>query len=812
MNRRAVRFSLASPDADALLDEQMDLYQNGPERAEGEDGTEETDEAERSAQDFSQASSISQGNSLGENEAEEKDLPRVLSVQMHELTNTVSDVVLEQFAPVSLVLTSSDSSTHFRSSVQRELIHQDTVLSIRPSTEFTTAGGMQRILSLQLRNDPHEACEAEEIPTRSGEAEDREDLDRTRSSFGQKLQSSCAVDLHTMPLSVGATGALLSHLTRIETSYDHSEGPDDASGHKTGSSSLRIASIESIVLQNCLSISTESRIALDIFGEEGHASFHTASRKREGLSLFGILDTTRTPLSRPLLRRWLLLPSTEIEVIKSRQAAVSAFTQHRNQPVVQSMGRELKGVKNLPKMMTKLSNGTAKLPDWKAVLTFCYHCTVLRELTHDLLVDERLEIVQKIRSICDRNILNFCADSIALVIDFEESATEARICIKSGFDEELDQWKQLYAGLPDLLNKIAQDIRPDVDPTYSEISVCYFPQLGYLLAVPIVEQHRGNLPSLEGWEFQFSSENAMYFKGEKMRDLDVHLGDIHSFIVEREIEHASSLQEAICEHGAALLQMAELLAELDCLLSLADASGRFEWTRPEVTEDNIIEIYQGRHALQELTVDSFVPNDAYLQAQPRPHSSSVDMDQDPVSAAQNRSLLIVTGSNGSGKSVYLKQIALIVILAHIGSFVPAQGARIGICDQNGAALFAATIRYLLERPGGCPKTIVATHFHALLLEDDLGQGDASIDETTSSGNLQAVSTIATQRRERVEKLQAAERRVRTFLEWDLDALDLDDDGDELQSIGTAATGADIVRSRLREIMEDDMTIAGSREA
>ncbi|KAK0553780.1 hypothetical protein OC845_001070 [Tilletia horrida] len=389
----------------------------------------------------------------------------------------------------------------------------------------------------------------------------------------------------------------------------------------------------------------------------------------------------------------------------------------------------------------------------------------------------------------------------------------------------------------------------------------------------------------------------MYFKGEKMRDLDVHLGDIHSFIVEREIEHASSLQEAICEHGAALLQMAELLAELDCLLSLADASGRFEWTRPEVTEDNIIEIYQGRHALQELTVDSFVPNDAYLQAQPRPHSSSVDMDQDPVSAAQNRSLLIVTGSNGSGKSVYLKQIALIVILAHIGSFVPAQGARIGICDQNGAALFAATIRYLLERPGGCPKTIVATHFHeafhpsmlpdslgfqtahmevmcststsdststakgddlvflfrlapglalnsnaahlariflvpdaivrraeqvselarthnlaALLLEDDLGQGDASIDETTSSGNLQAVSTIATQRRERVEKLQAAERRVRTFLEWDLDALDLDDDGDELQSIGTAATGADIVRSRLREIMEDDMTIAGSREA
>ncbi|KAE8209645.1 hypothetical protein CF327_g6387 [Tilletia walkeri] len=71
--------------------------------------------------------------------------------------------------------------------------------------------------------------------------------------------------------------------------------------------------------------------------------------------------------------------------------------------------------------------------------------------------------------ICDKRALNFCSQNIAGIIDFDESASEARICIKSGYDEELDQWKQLYAGLPDLLNKIAQDIRPDVDQNFTEM-------------------------------------------------------------------------------------------------------------------------------------------------------------------------------------------------------------------------------------------------------------------------------------------------------------------------------------------------------
>ncbi|KAE8220381.1 hypothetical protein CF319_g6078 [Tilletia indica] len=446
------------------------------------------------------------------------------------------------------------------------------------------------------------------------------------------------------------------------------------------------------------------------------------------------------------------------------------------------------------------------------------------------------------------------------------------------------------------------------------------------------------LPTVDGWDFQFASENAMYFKGDKMRDLDQHLGDIHTFIVEREIEHLIALQEAVCQHATVLLQIADLFAELDCLLALSDAAARFGWVRPEMTQENVIEIYQGRHALQELTVDSFVPNDAYLQGGvPAYQSDEEGAGMEETKGA--KSLLVVTGSNGSGKSIYLKQIALIVLLAHVGSFVPAEGARIGICDQiltsiqarhsvsrlqssflldvsqvgfalrqctprslvlfdeigkgtdatDGAALFAATIRHLLERPEGCPKTVVATHFHeafhpailpdslpfqtahmevmftddsanhgsvrtsedemvflfrlapglaltsnaahlarvflvpedvvqraehvaelarthnlaALLLEDDAATSETSRTSHVGRAESQAMSeagkAVQLRRQEEQARVEAAERRMRAFLEWELVEEELDDDSMAISGV-SGSTPADSVRRGLAQIM------------
>ncbi|KAE8232444.1 hypothetical protein CF326_g2529 [Tilletia indica] len=536
MARRAVRFNLGSPDVEDLLDEEMELYAGGRSTNEdiSDDDNDKDDSDQQQPRNSANERYGASHDGTQDEDAASSPPPRVLSVQTcgakigcafydvttgklslledapeegrrvhtHSMSGAGEDeeeeeedtdtnagrgakadddidtaketlmTLLEQFAPVNLVLTNSDSSARFHTAVRKELIYQDSVLSIRPSTEFTTTSGMQRIHSLQLQEQHLSATDnqMDVDQTASTSSLTQPSSAPTTTSFGNKLQSSCAVDLHVMPLSVGAAGALLSHLTRIQASFDHYEGyTSDAGGSTSTENTLKITSIESIVLQDCLSISAESRIALDVFGEESHAALHSASRKHEGLSLFAILDSTRTPLSHSLLRRWLLLPTTDIGVIESRQAAIATFSSHKNTPATQSITRELKGVKNIPVMVSKLLNGTSRLSDWKAVLKFCYHALIIREAILDLSVEEPVEVIQKAKMICDKRVLNFCSQNIAGIIDFDESASESRICIKSGYDEELDQWKQLYAGLPDLLNKIAQDIRPDVDQNFKEM-------------------------------------------------------------------------------------------------------------------------------------------------------------------------------------------------------------------------------------------------------------------------------------------------------------------------------------------------------
>lgn len=110
------------------------------------------------------------------------------------------------------------------------------------------------------------------------------------------------------------------------------------------------------------------------------------------------------------------------------------------------------------------------------------------------------------------------------------------------------------------------------------------------------------------------------------------------------------------------------------LLSFARAARFYNYVRPRVTEDGIIEIQGGRHPLQEMVVESFQPNDTHIKAGHEETRPKLDDDLPTIQ--------ILTGANGCGKSVYLKQVALIVFMAQIGSFVPAQSARISVCDQS----------------------------------------------------------------------------------------------------------------------------------
>lgn len=147
-----------------------------------------------------------------------------------------------------------------------------------------------------------------------------------------------------------------------------------------------------------------------------------------------------------------------------------------------------------------------------------------------------------------------------------------------------------------------------------------------------------------------------------MRELDQQLGDPHCDIIDREKDIMYHLQELALGVVDHLLRAAEVVAKLDCLLSLAVCAMDHNLVRPQLVAEPMLHIVRGRHLLQEMCVNTFVPNDTKL-------------------SVKCGKMLYLTGPNASGKSVYLKQVGLITIMAMIGSFVPAEAATIGLVDR-----------------------------------------------------------------------------------------------------------------------------------
>jgi DNA mismatch repair protein MSH5 len=326
-----------------------------------------------------------------------------------------------------------------------------------------------------------------------------------------------------------------------------------------------------------------------------------------------------------------------------------------------------------------------------------------------------------------------------------------------------------------LLNLISTEVGRSIPTSIKPIlNVIYFPQIGFLIAAaktPDLDEDRLMDMNAQAWERVFSTADEEYFKNGKMRDLDDRFGDIWTLLCDKEIEIIHALAQEILEYEGILSTISDICGELDSLVALAQGAKQYKLVRPHITEDNVIQIRGGRHILQELVVPAYVANDTNLAAGRA--GDDEDMDRTPTARSSsvtsttqhNRppNMIVLTGPNYSGKSVYLKQVALITYMAHIGSFVPAERARIGLTDKilsristresvsrfqsafmidlqqislalslatnrsllvidefgkgtesdDGAGLAAGVLEYLLTLKHNCPKVIAATHFHEI---------------------------------------------------------------------------------------------------
>ena len=167
--------------------------------------------------------------------------------------------------------------------------------------------------------------------------------------------------------------------------------------------------------------------------------------------------------------------------------------------------------------------------------------------------------------------------------------------------------------------------------------------------------------SIEDLRYSYELCSA-YFKNETMREVDQQIGDVYCNIIDAENAIVRSLERKVLQSEPAISTIVNIIAKLDCLLSFAAAAHDYGFNRPQLLEENLLVIEDGRHPLQEMCVSQFIPNDTLI-------------------SGPNERIKVITGPNFSGKSVYLKQVGIIVFLSHIGSFVPARFAQVGIFDK-----------------------------------------------------------------------------------------------------------------------------------
>lgn len=477
-----------------------------------------------------------------------------------------------------------------------------------------------------------------------------------------------------------------------------------------------------------------------------------------------------------------------MDTIIRRHDSVSTFARNDNFLAIQSMSKSLSKIKDMRSIVAMLHRGieggmvksAVKSSVWSPLLDFCCHIIELAETLQEISGISLLSISRHLRDAFNRAEFQELGKRMFDIVDLEESASQKRTVVKRGVDSELDDVKDAFQDMERVLQtraiETSRELESAASPPTAGLSVLYIPRFGYLVQLPSevakdLMQERAPF----GWQRSFVTETHAYFKTTRMREMDDELGDLWSVICDREIEISYHLAQKVLEKEQLLLRASELCGELDCLLALAHGANEYKLHRPRMVEDNVIDIRGGRHLLQELVVPSYIANDSLLLGG---HDNSDKSESDNVdSSLAGSSMLLVTGPNYSGKSVYLKQIALIVYMAQVGSFVPADHARLGLTDKiltrvteretvsrgqssfmidlqqmawalntfsprsllvidefgkgtdscDGAGLMAGFIKYLSSLGSISPKTVACTHFHEIFEHGFVSENEPGLD-------------------------------------------------------------------------------------
>jgi len=424
-----------------------------------------------------------------------------------------------------------------------------------------------------------------------------------------------------------------------------------------------------------------------------------------GITLLRSLDATVTPMGKRLLRAWMLRPSIDVGEINARLDAVEV--QVKQTIAREELRRALDGILDLERLLSRVTLETANARDVLALAASLRKIPGLRVALGKLSAD-RLEALHGLLD--ELSDLRERIDN-TIVAEPPISLAEGGV-IQAGVDKELDDLRDLSRNSKQFLAQIEQRERQRT--AINSLKVKFNSIFGYYLEVSKPNLHL--VPA--DYERKQTLVNAERFTTPELKEYESKILDAQEKIVDIERRLFAELRAAIASEAKRIRQTALALAEVDVLAALAHIAALRNYCRPTFDESADIEILAGRHPVieqQELAGGSerFVPNDLYLNA-------------------TTHTVLVLTGPNMGGKSTYLRQAALVVILAQMGSFVPASSARLGIMDRVftriGASdnLARGRSTFMVEMTETAAILHTATP-RSLILLDEVGRGTSTYD-------------------------------------------------------------------------------------
>ena len=497
--------------------------------------------------------------------------------------------------------------------------------------------------------------------------------------FGTRDLSGFGVD--DLPLALAAAGALLAYLGETQKA---------ALPHLSG------LAVESASETIALDAATRRNLELD-----SHASGNS------DLTLFGVLDSSVTPMGARLLRRWLNRPLRDHELLRQRQQAVQHLLDGARAGELRDV---LRGVGDLERILARVALRSARPRDLSTLrdsLALAPTLAGVLSAGGDALLATAPDTL--LARILDRigDHAPVVEQLTAAIVDTPPALARDGGVIRGGFDAELDELRQLSTHADQFLVEL--EAREKAATGIATLKVGYNSVHGYYIEISKAQAdkapaHYTRRQTLKGAE-RYITEELKAFEDKVLSAR------------ERSLMRERLLYEAVLDFLAARLDALKLaaaaLAELDVLAALAERAEALRWNCPQLVDAAGIHIVRGRHPVVErVREEPFEPNDLDLR--------------------EGRRMLVITGPNMGGKSTYMRQAALIVLLAHIGSFVPADAATIGPIDRiftrigagDDLARGQSTFMVEMSETAGILHNATAA---SLVLMDEVGRGTSTYD-------------------------------------------------------------------------------------